>query len=142
MSKEDKGGKKAAGKKKAARRKWRIWPFLLKLALVGAVVLASAMVYLDAVVQERFAGKRWTVPARVYARPLELYAGQRLQQQDFVTELQALGYRRGQVTDRSGVFSVSGNRVELFARGFRFYDGKEPAQRVRVSFSGNQVASL
>lgn len=132
-----------AGKKKATAARGFGWMgLLLKLALVGLLVLGGYMIYLDAQVQERFAGKRWTVPARVYARPLELYAGQRLQQQDFVTELQALGYRRGQVTDRSGVFSVSGNQVELFARGFRFYDGEEPAQRVRVSFSGNQVASL
>jgi penicillin-binding protein 1B len=37
------------------------------------VVLAGFAVYLDAVVQEKFSGKRWTIPAKVYARPLELF---------------------------------------------------------------------
>jgi penicillin-binding protein 1B len=29
-------------------------------------------------VQEKFSGKRWTIPAKVYARPLELFVGQKL----------------------------------------------------------------
>jgi penicillin-binding protein 1B len=40
----------------------------VKLSLVGLVVLAGFAVYLDAVVQEKFSGKRWTIPAKVYAR--------------------------------------------------------------------------
>ena len=142
MSKEDKGGKKAAGKKKAARRKWRIWPFLLKLALVGTVVLASAMVYLDAVVQERFSGKRWTVPARVYARPLELFVGGKLEQKDFLQELTALGYQREQSASRVGTYSVNGNRVEFYTRAFRFYDGMERSRRVLVSFANGHVSAM
>jgi penicillin-binding protein 1B len=66
----------------------------LKLSLVGLVVLAGFAVYLDAVVQEKFSGKRWTIPAKVYARPLELFVGQKLSKDDFLTELDALGYRR------------------------------------------------
>jgi hypothetical protein len=47
------------------------------------VVLAGFAVYLDAVVQEKFSGKRWTIPAKVYARPLELFVGQKLSKDDF-----------------------------------------------------------
>lgn len=131
------------GKKKAdSKRKFSWLGLLFKLALVGAVVLAGYMIYLDAIVQERFAGKRWTVPARVYARPLELYAGQKLQQQDFITELQALGYRRVTAAQRPGSMSVNGNQVELHTRGFKFYDSNEPAQRIRVRFAGGQLAGL
>ncbi|MEJ2327757.1 MAG: hypothetical protein P8Y25_13500, partial [Chromatiaceae bacterium] len=32
-------------------------------------------VYLDGKIGAKFEGKRWQLPARVYARPLELYAG-------------------------------------------------------------------
>src|SRR5574344_1795810 len=130
----------AKGKQKTFARRWL--GLLFKLALVGLMLLAGYMVYLDAVVQERFAGKRWTVPARVYARPLELYVGQALKQQDFLTELQALGYRRSPAADKPGSLSVNGNQVELFARGFKFYDGEERAQRIRVRFNGNQLAAL
>ncbi|WP_345956136.1 hypothetical protein [Pseudomonas peli] len=70
-----------------AARAWLGWA--LKLSLVGLVVLAGFAVYLDAVVQEKFSGKRWTIPAKVYARPLELFTGQKLSKDDFLTELDA-----------------------------------------------------
>ena len=73
-------------------RPWFAWG--LKLGLVGLVILAGFAVYLDAVVQEKFSGKRWTVPAKVYARPLELFVGQKLAKDDFLRELDALGYRQ------------------------------------------------
>ena len=56
--------------------KWLSWA--LKLGLVGLVLLAGFAIYLDAVVQEKFSGRRWTIPAKVYARPLELFNGLKL----------------------------------------------------------------
>jgi penicillin-binding protein 1B len=123
-----------------ATRPWLGW--ILKLGLVGLVVLAVFAVYLDAVVQEKFSGKRWTVPAKVYARPLELFVGQKLSKDDFLKELDALGYRREGAVAGPGGVSVAGNNIELHSRGFQFYEGSEPSQRVRVRFSGDYVAGL
>ncbi|MWV15686.1 penicillin-binding protein 1B [Pseudomonas sp. L-22-4S-12] len=132
--------RKSAKRRSGASRPWLGWA--LKLALVGLVVLAGFAVYLDAVVQEKFSGKRWTVPAKVYARPLELFVGQKLAKQDFLTELDALGYRRESAADGPGAAVVNGNVVDLHTRGFQFYEGAEPAQRLRVRFSGAYVAGL
>ncbi|MFN2777471.1 hypothetical protein ACKUFD_25130, partial [Escherichia coli] len=38
--------------------------------------------------------------------------------------------------------SVAASAVELNTRGFQFYEGAEPAQRVRVRFNGNYVSGL
>nr|WP_024309379.1 penicillin-binding protein 1B [Pseudomonas sp. P818] len=121
-------------------RPWLAWG--LKLGLVGLVILAGFAVYLDAVVQEKFSGKRWTVPAKVYARPLELFVGQKLAKDDFLRELDALGYRRESSVNGPGAVSVAGNNIELHSRGFQFYEGAEPSQKVRVRFSGDYVAGL
>ena len=121
-------------------RPWLGWA--IKLGLVGLVVLAGFAVYLDAVVQEKFSGKRWTVPAKVYARPLELFVGQKLAKADFLKELDALGYRRENAGNGPGGVSVAGNNLELHTRGFQFYESSEPSQRVRVRFSGDYVAGL
>ncbi|MCL6691122.1 penicillin-binding protein 1B [Pseudomonas citronellolis] len=126
--------------KSAPSRKWLGW--LLKLSLVGLVVLAGFAVYLDAVVQEKFSGKRWTIPAKVYARPLELFVGLKLNKDDFLQELGALGYRRDGTVSGPGMVAVSGGTVDLNTRGFQFYEGAEPAQRIRVRFSGDYVAGL
>ncbi|MCU9951308.1 penicillin-binding protein 1B [Pseudomonas solani] len=114
----------------------------LKLGLVGLVVLAGFAIYLDAIVQEKFSGKRWTVPAKVYARPLELFVGLKLAKDDFLKELDALGYRRESASNGPGSASVAGAAVELNTRGFQFYEGPEPAQRIKVRFSGDYVAGL
>ena len=121
-------------------RAWLGWA--LKLSLVGLVIVAGFAVYLDAVVQEKFSGKRWTIPAKVYARPLELFVGQKLSKNDFLTELDALGYRRESAANGPGAAAVNGNTVDLNTRGFQFYEGMEPAQFVRVRFSGDYVAGL
>src|SRR5690349_14575175 len=74
----------------------------VKLGLVGLVLFAGFAVYLDAIVQEKFSGKRWTVPAKVYARPLELFVGQKLAKDDLLKEMDALGYRRESVANGPG----------------------------------------
>ncbi|HXR02123.1 MAG TPA: transglycosylase domain-containing protein, partial [Pseudomonas sp.] len=114
----------------------------LKLSLVGLVILACFAVYLDSIVQEKFSGKRWTIPAKVYARPLELFAGQKLSRDDFLIELDALGYRRESVANGPGAAAVNGNSVDLNTRGFQFYEGADPAQQIHVRFSGDSVADL
>jgi penicillin-binding protein 1B len=121
-------------------RTWLGWG--LKLGIVGLVVLAGFAIYLDAVVQEKFSGKRWMIPAKVYARPLELFVGQKLSKDDFLIELDALGYRRESVANGPGAAAVSGNTVDLNTRGFQFYEGSDPAQQIRVRFSGDYVADL
>lgn len=121
-------------------RPWLGW--VIKLSIVALVLLAGVAVYLDALVQEKFSGKRWTIPATVYARPLELFSGQKLDKDDFLTELDALGYRREKSVSGPGSMSVAANVVEMHTRGFRFYEGAEESQRIRVRFSGDFVAGL
>ncbi|MGR1220129.1 penicillin-binding protein 1B [Metapseudomonas otitidis] len=120
----------------------RLFGWAFKLSLVGLVVLAGFAVYLDAIVQEKFSGKRWTVPAKVYARPLELFVGLKLAKDDFLKELDALGYRRESASNGPGSASVAGSTVELNTRGFQFYEGAEPARLIKVRFSGDYVAGL
>ncbi len=128
--------------KRRSRAPHPLFGWIIKLGLVGLVVLAGFAIYLDAVVQEKFSGKRWTVPAKVYARPLELFVGQKLTKTDFLTELDALGYRRESAASGPGAAAVAGNDVQLHTRGFQFYEGTEPARRINVRFSGAYVAGL
>ena len=52
----------------------------IKVVIVMTVLLAAWLVYLDAVIRDKFEGRRWQLPAQVYAQPLELYPGQTLAQ--------------------------------------------------------------
>ena len=132
---------KSRGKGKSSGRS-RLWGWLLKLGLVGLVLVGALAVYLAAIVQEKFSGKRWAVPAKVFARPLELYAGRPLSRDDFLTELKALGYRQSNAANGPGQMAVGGSRIDVYTRGFQFFEGAERAQRVCVRFDGNRIASI
>lgn len=122
------------------RRRWS-----RGLLILGGLVLIPAVLfvgYLNSVVLETFSGRRWTVPAKVYARPLEVFSGQQLSQADFLIELKALGYRRSDRISGPGLMRVNGSQVELHTRGFQFFDGAEQGRHIRLRFSGDSIASL
>ena len=114
---------------------------LLRVVLALTVVAALAFMYLDARIQRQFSGRKWAVPAVVYARPLELYAGAPLSQRALLAELEALGYRAGSGT-AAGSYAVNGATVGVATRGFRFWDAEEPARALRVTFAADAVAAV
>lgn len=114
-------------------------PLLGVLAGLGALVLYS--IPLDQQIRAEFEGRRWALPARVFARPLELYAGLPLTQAALERELGLLHYRRGD-TQATGEFRVQDGGVIIHTRGFPFADGHEPARRVRVHFEGGRISRL
>ncbi|WP_038070561.1 MULTISPECIES: penicillin-binding protein 1B [Thioalkalivibrio] len=115
---------------------------LAGLLLAGIGVGAVYVVSLDQEIRERFEGQRWALPARVYARPLELYDGRVLTPQALETELEALNYRSSAEGSGPGEYRVDGNRVSFTTRPFTFGDGPEPAHSVRVDFGDGRVQSI
>lgn len=114
---------------------------LLVLTLAGIIAVGFWLVRLDAVVQEKFEGKRWAIPARVYARPLELYSGAPLAQADVLDELRILNYRE-QATTSPGTWQRKGTELLVHTRGFQFSDGMEKAQVLRLRFTGNTLGDV
>ncbi|MGB0467366.1 MAG: penicillin-binding protein 1B [Pontibacterium sp.] len=115
---------------------------LLKLSLVFLVIGGIGMIYLDAQVREKFDGKRWALPAKVYARPLELYVGQKLSVADLKLELRGLGYRAVQRSREPGTMEVTHNRIRIYTRGFDFPDGSEPGRQLLVGFNNRGLSSI
>jgi penicillin-binding protein 1B len=120
-------------------RLWRITRFAL---LATALVAAGFTLYLDIRVRSEFEGRRFALPARIYARPLELHAGLRIAQADVEDELRQLGYREAPPEGESGWFSKKEDSLEIALRPFVFWDGRQPAKRVSVAFAGGKVTAL
>ena len=99
------------------------------------------MIYLDAEVTSRFEGRRFEVPSRVYARPLELYDGASVTASGLVTELEMAGYRSGDGL-RPGSYQRNGGRFVISTRGFEFPDGEEPRRQLSLTIKGDRVSSL
>ena len=79
------------------------------LALIGLIVL----LVLGWRINEKFEGRRWTLPARVYAIPLELYVGLPIGVERFTGELARLGYEPNAKAARPGTYHQRGDRVEV-----------------------------
>jgi penicillin-binding protein 1B len=125
------------------RRPKRTLLILASTALLLLVAVSTlAVLHLDRTVRARFEGKRFALPARVYARPLELYPGLKLSQADLMAELAMLRYRESPNSSQAGTFKILGQAAEFVTRPFSFEDGRQPALRVRVQFSGGMVESL
>ena len=75
---------------------------LFKLFIVVLLAGGLFVAWLDARVTTTFTEKMWELPAKVYARPLELYAGARLAPDDLAYELEVLGYRKVSHTRNPG----------------------------------------
>lgn len=136
------------GRRRGGGRLQRIWgvvgkrPFLCASALLLAI-LAGWVAVLNWQLTSRFEGRRWDLPAHVYARPLELHAGLSLTADALHAELERLGYRAVAERPRDpGTFRRYRNRIELMTRPFAFWDGAEPARWYSVTFDGARVARL
>jgi penicillin-binding protein 1B len=100
------------------------------------------VVYLDRQVAQQFEGRRWTLPAQVYAAPLELYAGLPLSTAELERELQRLHYQRVDRGDAPGSYRVSGDGLDVMLRPARFEDETRPAMRLLISEGAAGVQSL
>ncbi len=137
--KKRKPGRRRSNGRRKARRFNIPW---IKVALAAATLMAGYVAFLDFQVYRQFEGKRWSLPARVYARPLELYTGRRLAPAQFADELKALGYRFVGRPRRPGEVARNGSRFHLISRPFRFWDGQEPSHDLVVKFSAWGVERL
>jgi penicillin-binding protein 1B len=123
----------------------RARPFKRTLLLgVGAALLVAALyvLYLDVQVVRQFEGRRWTLPAQVYAAPLELYAGLTLTLAELERELQRLHYRQAERIDHPGTYRRQGEHIDVMLRAARFADESRPAQLLTITGGENGIGTL
>ncbi|MBV7434236.1 penicillin-binding protein 1B [Cardiobacteriaceae bacterium TAE3-ERU3] len=118
---------------------------LVAICLFGLVVAVFYAVHLDRqykLSDEDLGGALWSMPARVYARPLELYRGADVNSEDLTRELEMLEYRKVSEPVAPGTYAVQENKVTFYVLPFIFWDGPRIARKIEVTFEGGKVASL
>ena len=116
----------------------------LLLAFGVGIFAARAVVRLDRVVQERFSGRLFRVPSRVYSAPTIIYAGLDLDRADLRGALRRLGYREATAgaVDQPGTYAWETARLQLYVRAFEHPTRPEPAHRVELRLAGSQVDEI
>ena len=133
----------ATRSKRLKKKRWTTWKKLFFITILFGVLLATAYVaYLDFTVRVRFEGKRFALPARVYARPLELYPGLKLRPAELLAELSLLGYRETSRPGEPGSYHWRGQVVDLATRPFDFGNDRQESMALQVIFDSSGVKPL
>jgi penicillin-binding protein 1B len=133
-------GRRSSGGRRGQRQRG----FVVLGTILAVVALAAlvALLVLDHRVTAQFEGRRWTLPARVYAQPIDLYVGQPLGAARLVEELERLGYLASAAVDRPGTFRRKGDDLRLYVRGFRFADQPQEPRSLRIAFDGGMISAI
>jgi len=110
------------------------------LSLIIFLIISIAYVsILDSKVVNKLDGVLWTVPAKVYARPLELAEGGKINVDVLKKELEILSYELTKgIPDTPGEFSQSQRSVNIFIRGF----GSQEPGLYRLKIENDKIDSI
>jgi penicillin-binding protein 1B len=111
---------------------------MVTLLLAGILYV----LYLDQIVQSRFQGRRWDVPAKVFSRSLDIYPGASVTASHLQQTLNGLGYRRVKHPDRPGEYSSYRGRYLVRTRPFHFPDIDRPSDYLEIVLDKHGVSSL
>lgn len=129
---------KSTRKPRRSRRRLA-WSLVAVLSCAALALGALYVAYLDAKVRARFEGARWSLPAKVYASPLELYVGLEMGSEPVVRALQRQGYRQSRELTSTGTYSTAGPGIAVHTRPFSFWDGLQPARKLRLHFDAGRI---
>ncbi len=87
-------------------------------------------------------GALWAMPARVYARPLELYVGAPVSKAQLLRELKLLEYRKVNQVIAPEQYRETDDGVIYYAPEFQFWDESRLARRMQVRFTKGQVSDI
>ncbi len=126
------------------RKSWwgRLFRFGVYTGFLVSLGVAGYLLYLDRNITKTFEGRRWSVPAQLYARPTELYPTARISLVELETELKRLGYRLDPNLTTPGTFKRRGRQLDIHLRDFRFMERHRSAQRITVYFNGDEIRQL
>lgn len=142
VKKTAKTRKKASGKTPNKSKTRKAFSWLWRLSFVALLGLVSWLVYLDAQLRSQFDGNKWSLPAKVYARPLMLYPGLLLSPKQLQAELDWNDYQAVAHVVNPGTYGRDGDDWIIQRRSFPFFDQREPEQNIRISFKYGRISEL
>lgn len=116
--------------------------FASGLGVLAALAILGYLIYLDRTIKSTFEGRRWSIPAQVFAQPTELFPGADLSRTALTRELVRLGYRKATHLSQSGTYEVNGNQMHVHLRPFQFMETSRTAQRIAIRFEGSKIAQI
>ncbi|MDH5393860.1 MAG: penicillin-binding protein 1B [Gammaproteobacteria bacterium] len=114
--------------------------------IVMTVFLLASLIYvvtLDFQVRERFEGRIWAVPSKVYARSLELKPNMPLDPDSFEQELRLMAYQEVRhFPNQPGQYRRWQGHFELISRAFKDAEKVTEKNAIRLAFEHQRLLTL
>lgn len=133
--------KKGRGKKKGAGRIFL--KLMVPCTLLFGLLLGLGAWQLSKEIEQRFSGRRWSVPSKAFSDTTLLYPGVVFPRNRLEAKLARLGYRKvAQKPGTKGEFRSGPSSVDLFVRDLHIPGRKRDGFPVRITFDKNRIDSL
>lgn len=142
MPKKRKTTRKKKTRTKKKQRFSHLKRWVIQLGVISVCLFLSYCVVLDFQIRKEFDGKRWSVPARVYSQPLELYVGRRYTREHVIKRLNTATYQSVDSLNGPGQFRVTQSMIDIYTREFYYWDGLEPARKLRIKFDVQGITDI
>jgi len=127
-----------------ARSRWGKsgWYALLLIVCLGMIV-SGYFYYFSAEIKDRFASRKWSVPARVFSATTPLYPGQSLSVSILEQMFLNRSYQPSTAKElHAGEFRRGTKSIAAFLREFRFPGKEIAAQQVEFRFERDKLAAI
>lgn len=116
---------------------------LLLITSSGLMFGAWYLRQLEGTVVEKFEGRKWFFPSKIYSDSYLLYVGLPVRAEDLTDKLRRLGYFETQAAPRNkGEYQVTRGAVEIFLHDFAFPTEQRTGIPVRLSLRGSSLARI
>lgn len=132
--------------KKAHGKSGFLWK-TIKLTFFSGIILSAAVLaycyYLSLRVEERFSGRRWSVPSTAYSDVTLLYPGRGIDAESFTRKLGRLGYTKVNASpEKKGEWRRLENSFEIFLHDLDITNEKRPGEKVSINMAGGKIKDI
>ena len=110
--------------------------------VVGLFLLVGYLQHLNTRIDQQFADQRWSLPARVYAKPWELYASAPLTPEQLIQRLRFLNYQSVTTELQPGQYRRQGSQIDVYTRAFHTSQGLVSEKPLAVQFRDGFISQL
>jgi len=133
---------KSSRNNKNKRAKSVLYIRVFQLLIILICITGTYLLWLDIQIRHEFDGKKWSLPARVYASPIELYPGQPVNRNRLRDDLLSLGYHPSERLQQSGQFRLRDNSITFITRPVTFWVGEESSRSIIIEFQNDRIRSI
>ena len=98
--------------------KFTLSSLALIVAIIFFVISAAVVAIIDSRVTNKLEGVLWTIPAKVYARSLDLAESSKINKSYLIRELDLLSYSESKNPSKPGEYIYKENNLKIFVRGY------------------------